>query len=584
MRHRPLVALLLLALLAAGCASPFYRSSPPLRSASAVAIGAVQGAQARSPLAGERVTVEGVVTADFREGLGGWFVQDEGDDDPATSDALFVVDAPELGRIRQGDRVRVDGTVREHGEGAATLTALAPEKVKVLGRGVIRPTVIAIAPEDWERYEGMLLRVDAPLTVSGNRDLARRGVLLASLSGRLPVPTEVAAPGEAAARVAADNARRSLLLDDASAADAAEAIWYLPADAQAPRAGSTAVAATGILDQRWGAYRLQLVEPLALRPAPRPAPPAVAGDTRIAAFNLESLFNGDGAGGGFPTARGARTPAELQRQMARLVAAIGALGADVAALMELENDGYGPASSIAQLVDALNRGGGDWAFVDAGAGPGGDAIRVGLIYRSGAVRPVGPPATLEEGPFAAYSRAPLAQAFRRGDGPPFVVVANHFKSKGCGGAAGGNRDQGDGQGCWNATRLDSAQRLMRWLDTDPTGTGSDLVAIVGDFNAYTMEDPIQAFVRAGWREAFAASGAGAGPHGYVYDGQAGRLDHALLSPALAERLAGAAKWHINADEPANLGYRAVNGGDPVAEPWRSSDHDPLLVGLRLGNE
>ena len=57
----------------------------------------------------------------------------------------------------------------------------------------------------------------------------------------------------------------------------------------------------------------------------------------------------------------------------------------------------------------------------------------------------------------------------------------------------------------------------------------------------------------------------------------GRLDHALLSPALARRLRGASEWHSNADEPAGAGY----AGSAVAGPWRSSDHDPMLLGFDL---
>ena len=56
------------------------------------------------------------------------------------------------------------------------------------------------------------------------------------------------------------------------------------------------------------------------------------------------------------------------------------------------------------------------------------------------------------------------------------------------------------------------------------------------------------------------------------------LAHALLSPALARRVAGAAEWHSNADEPETHGYRAGGTG-----PWRSSDHDPLLLGFHLHN-
>ncbi|RYZ69309.1 MAG: endonuclease, partial [Lysobacteraceae bacterium] len=245
-----------------------------------------------------------------------------------------------------------------------------------------------------------------------------------------------------------------------------------------------------------------------------------------------------------------------------------------AALMELENDGYGPQSSLAQFVDALNAGGGQWRFVDAGRGPGSDQIRVALVYRQDRVVPVGPPAVLEGGPFGERSRVPLAQAFRRGDGPVFVVVANHFKSKGCTGATGADADQGDGQACWNALRTESAARLDAWLQTDPTAQGSPLQLLVGDFNAYAMEDPLRLLRARGWQDAFDVAGV-ARPYSYLYAGMLGRLDHALLSPALAGRLRGAAEWHANADEPAG---REPGDG---AGPWRSSDHDPMLLGFDL---
>ncbi|MDH5822540.1 ExeM/NucH family extracellular endonuclease [Luteimonas sp. RD2P54] len=563
----------LTALLAA-CGTPEPAAVP-------TAIGAVQGDAARSPLEGREVLVEGVVTADFSRQLGGWFLQDGGDGDPATSDGLFV-SAENAFAVRGGDRVRVRGRVFELGEGEGTLTALRPLALEPLGRAETAAAVLEAVPEDWERYEGMRVRVSAPLTVSGHRDLARRGVLLTAFGGRLPAPTEAAPPGAAAAAVAADNLHRTLLLDDGRGDEDPPGVWYLPGDAQAPRAGSTVEGAEGIVDARWGRRRLQLTAPLQLRAAPRPEPPRVGGDVRIATLNLENLFNGDGRGGGFPTERGARSPRELAAQLERLAATVAALDPDVLAVAELENDGYAPTSSIAQLAAALGRGGAEWRFADPGQGPGEDAIRVGLLHRADRVRALGAPATLAGGPFGELSRSPLAQAYvpvAEGSdaGAAFVVVANHFKSKGCGEARGAERDQGDGQGCWNAARTDSARRLGRWLEQDPTGSGSDLLAILGDLNAYTQEDPIRTLLRAGWQDALGDAGEA---YTYVHEGQAGRLDHALLSPALAARLAGAAIWHVNADEPQNVGYRAGNGAERQG-PWRSSDHDPVLLGLRL---
>jgi predicted extracellular nuclease len=337
----------------------------------------------------------------------------------------------------------------------------------------------------------------------------------------------------------------------------------------------------GIVDQRSAAgYRLQLTTPLQLPASTRPpAVPQVAGRLKVAAFNLENYFNGDGLGGGFPTLRGARDASALAAQQAKLVTSINQLGADVAALMELENDGYGPQSSIAQLVAALNAdadGPGDWRFVDAGNGPGTNPIRLAIIYRSSRVSTVGKPVMLEDGPFVEHSRVPLTQAFRQGRGPAFSVTAIHLKSKGCREVSGADADHNDGQGCWNATRVDSAQRISTWLASDPTGSGSTHAVVLGDFNAYAREEPVRAMEAAGWRDAFAVAGV-AQPYSYVYSGLSGRLDHALLSPSMAVALRGAAEWHINADEPDSVGY----AGNNEAGPWRSSDHDPVLLGFDL---
>jgi predicted extracellular nuclease len=494
---------------------------------------------------------------------------------------LFVVPAKPLKPVLHvGDAVRVSGLVFEDpGDGkAGTLTTLKAERIEKAKASAPVATVISAPPERWEIFEGMLVTIDAPLSLNGSD--ARYAETSASFGGRLWTPSEVAAPGsDRFHEVETYNARRRLVLDDASNRRDPPDLWYLPDGI--PRAGSTASGAQGIVDQRHGGYRLQLTAPLQVKPAPRPAAPKVVGDLRVAVFNMENLFNGDGKGGGFPTRRGAKSPAQFSAQVDKLVATLKALNPDVAALMELENDGYGPQSSLAQFVDALNEGGGDWRFIDAGKGPGSDEIRVGLIYRKSRVSPVGKSATLEGGPFdcvssQACSRVPLAQAFRHGKRPAFVVVANHLKSKGCSGATSADADQRDGQACWNALRVESAKRLDAWLKTDPTGQGSTLKLVVGDFNAYAMEDPVRTLRDAGWKDAFAVAKVKQ-PYSYLYGGMLGRLDHALLSPALAKRLRGAVEWHSNADEADGEGY----AGSDVAGPWRSSDHDPMLLGFDL---
>ncbi|MBL8264378.1 MAG: ExeM/NucH family extracellular endonuclease, partial [Xanthomonadaceae bacterium] len=544
-----------------------------------LAIGAIQGSGDRSPHVGERVVVEGVVTSMLTGPRSGFFLQDAGDGDPATSDAIFVdADGFPGPGPKVGTSMRLSGVVAEVDAGKGTLTVLqaaSVELARIRSRPVKAGPVVRLKapPADWEPYEGMRVRIDTPLYVAGTHRLARDGALFAHFGEeRLRTPTEAAAPGDQARALAADNARRLLRLDDGSDEDRPASVWYL---GDTPRTGSRLTRVEGVVDQRGGGYRLQLTSAPRVLAAKPPAPPKVGGDVRIAGLNLENFFNGDGAGGGFPTPRGARTPVELDAQLTRLVATIRGLAPDIAALMEVENDGFGPESAIALLVKTLNDDGSDWRFVDAGKGPGSDQIRVGMLYRASRVTPVGAPATLEDDLFGTHSRPPLAQSFRAGKGPVFTVVANHFKSKGCGEASGTDADQKDGQGCWNAARTESSRRLDTWLRTDPTRSGSDLRMIVGDLNAYRMEDPVRLLVDAGWRDAFAGH-RGETPYSYVYDNQTGRLDHALLSPSLAARLVDAAEWHSNADEPDSRGYQEAPG---QRGPWRSSDHDPLVVGF-----
>ena len=439
------------------------------------------------------------------------------------------------------------------------------------------PVVLTAAPADWRALDGQHVRIAAPLTLAGTDGLERFGQLTVAFDGRLWQPTEVAAPGTAGIeQVMADNQRRRLVLDDGSDARDPGSVPYLAGN-PVLRTGMQLrnVEGTVRVDAQ-GRPSLQVDGTLKLPDLQRPAVPKVPGSLHIAAFNLENYFNGDGQGGGFPTLRGARTLEEHKAQVAKLVATISALDAHIAALMELENDGYGPQSAIAELLAALNatlEPAQQWAMVDAGEGPGTNPIRVGIIYRKGLFKPLGAPLTKLDGPFAEHSRAPLAQAFQ-GKGAPFMVVANHFKSKGCRDAAGADADRNDGQGCWNATRVESARQLNQWVGAEAARLKVKDIVLLGDFNAYAQEDPIRTLHELGWQDAFKVAKV-EHPYSYVYNGYTGRLDHALLSPGMAQRLRGAAEWHSNADEQDASGYQGRN----VPGPWRSSDHDPLLLGF-----
>jgi len=181
-------------------------------------------------------------------------------------------------------------------------------------------------------------------------------------------------------------------------------------------------------------------------------------------------------------------PTEFTRQRDKLLAALAGLDADVVGLTELENTlGVEP---LANLVADLP----GYAYIDTGV-VGTDAIRVGLIYRSAAVTPVGAYQVLDATDDPRFldtkNRPTLAQTFAvNATGGRFTVAMNHFKSKGSDCNDVGDPDLGDGQGNCSQTRRAAAAALVDWLATDPTGSGDPDVLVIGDLNAYTREDAI----------------------------------------------------------------------------------------------
>jgi len=547
----------------------------------------------RSPLAGRTTSIEAVVTAAFggADGFGGFFVQQadaQRRHRPGTPEGLFVY-APNA-RVRAGERVHITGRIEQ--KYGRTQFALAGH-VAVCARGqAVTPaalTLPAVSEAVFAAHEGMRVRFPQTLTVSDTHELGRYGSIVLS-HGRLYMPTHVVPPAEAAAQAAA-NARNRIVLDDGSSrVNPATARYPPPAlsAANTLRAGYTVRGVEGVLEQRYGTWRLQPVPASApvfvAASNPRAdAPPRHAqADVRVASFNVFNYFNGDGTGGGFdaPANRGAKTPAVFARQEAKIVAALRALRADVIGLMEIANNGYGPTSAVQRLAARL---GDTWRAVDPGSARlGRDAIAVALLYDSRTIEPVGRAATVA---LDGRNRPPLAQTFRRRGGTrAFTVAVNHLKSKNCPRAHGPDLDQSDGQGCWNATRTRAADRVAAWLATSPTGVAADGVLLIGDLNSYAKEDPLRALESHGYAN-LVARFAGAAGYSYVFRGEAGNLDHALATSPLAARVKAVHVWHINADEPIALqsvpDYTtpAQRAAYYAPDAYRSSDHDPVVIDL-----
>lgn len=584
------------------------------------AIYEIQGTTDTSPLAGTEVITTGIVVGDFQgsDGLDGFYIQDaDGDGVAATSDGIFVY-LPGSGAldVNVGDLVEVTGTVSEtFGQTQiGSVTSVVIVTPAVSNPVQITPTVVSLpvtSGDALERYEGMLVVFEQQLAVTEVFDLGRYGELLLSGNSLLLQGTEIAAPGADALAVIEANTRNQILLDDGSNLQNPDPIPFPSGGLSATnsiRLGDTVNGLTGVLGYGFSSYRIQPTEtPDFLPTNPRTTAPAdVGGSLKVATFNLLNYFNGNGLGGGFPTERGAHTLAEFERQQAKLIEAIVGLDADVIGLQEVENDGYGPQSAIASLVAALNADGraGTYAFVDPGVATlGSQPIATGIIYRTSAVSVVGSPAFLATGAFDPDSssgadltdnrnRVPLAASFQEiSSGEVFTVAVNHFKSKGDSGLSDSgnpNYDQGDGQGFWNDVRRQASEELAAWLATNPTGAGDPDVLILGDLNAYTQEDPVTALESLGYVDLASRFENPLQTYTSVFFGESGALDHVLANGSLNSQVTGASTWHINADEPPVLDYNTEfkSAGQLTSlfnvDPYRSSDHNPIVIGLNLG--
>ena len=626
-------------------------------SASFTRISAVQGSGDATPLAGQTVTVQGMLTS-CAPNLNGFVLQatrpEEMDGDPATSEGLFVYYGTAAGAkpgfvdsCPTGTTYQVTGRPAEY-NGQTQLASPGNYVVAFTGGTLPAPVKIMLPVaqvSDLERYEGMLVEVASAtaggkLVVTDNFTLGRYGNVTLAADGLQMQFTELNAP-DTPANLAwlAELKRHQIQLDDRSSAQNPLQVLGRGGNplsaANTLRAGDGVDRIVGYLDQfdsglalHESSYRVQpTVTPVfagAARPMAADIPAAIrSARVKLASANVLNYFTTLGTAsfntplGNAIAARGASNATEFTRQQDKIVANLIGLDADVYGLMELQNNGFATPtgtttdgkSAIKSLTDALNakaKPGDVFAFstgpFKSGSGTaaaaGSDAITVGIIYKSNRLTPVGQAVVPDQADLTKYdafwgpaaqngNRVPVAQTFQvnQTDGTPdpagekFTVVVNHFKSKGSGTVEQGI-DRDDGQGNAYLAREKAAAQLLAWLATHPTGDADPDVLLLGDFNAYSQEKAVKDLIAGGYPKV--SSG-----YSYAFDGLWGSLDHLFASQALVAsgQIVGTTKWHINAEEPVVLDYntdfpKPANTYAPDA--YRSSDHNPLLIGLNLG--
>ena len=572
----------------------------------------IQGSGLSSSDVGSIREIEGVVVGDFQgfSGLNGFFVQEEDPDadvDASTSEGIFVFDPANAVALDPNDLVRVRGTVAEF-SGLTEINNLAAV-LDCNATGTATASTVALpvlAVDDFEAFEGMRITFPQSLVIAEYFNFDRFGEILLTSERHLQ-PTAEFEPGSLQVTEAMDG----FLLDRITLDDGRTS--QNPDPARHPnglvfdltnlfRGGDTVQDVTGVMSHAFGSYRIQPTQganyaidnPRTIEPDP------VGGILKVASFNVLNYFTTLDEGATRFTCgpsqdqgcRGADNATEFTRQRDKIIAALTVIDADVVGLIEIENNLYDDA--VLDLIDGLNaaNGAGTYDYVDTGT-IGTDAIKVALIYKPASVRLVRDFAILDSSVDARFidtkNRPVLAQSFKdKSTKGRFTVAVNHFKSKGSSCSNDGDPNTGDGSGNCNLTRKAAAEALVDWLAGDPTGSRNQNFLIIGDLNSYDKEDPIDSILAGGYTDLIHAF-RGEDAYSFVFDGQTGYLDYALSSVNLTDNVTGVAEWHINADEPDLIDYDTSFKRDNqdaiyAPDPYRSSDHDPVIVGLHVCKE
>ena len=589
---------------------------------------------------GALVSVEAVVIGDYQNNdeLKGFFIQEEltdEDGDPLTSEGIFVYCNTCPVDVVEGDLVIVEGIAEEFfdqsqidvsgSNGSVTLVSSSNLSL-VTAAQISLPAVNATDdPSTFESTEGMLVEFAQTLVVTEHFSLTRYGQLSLSPDAKQINFTQTNIPNAAGYTNHLTNRDKSrIILDDLNNSENIDPVYHPQPNGfsvtDVVRGGSTVTNLKGVM--HWSFAGSSNTNAWRIRPTitmpvnfidtnPRDLNPIQnSADLKIASFNVLNYFNGNGTGGGFPTSRGADSNAEFVRQTDKIVDALIDMDADIIGLIELENDyADGTLSSIAQLVIALNNASSPntYDYVDPVSNIGTDEIANGFIYKPAKLSLYGSEQILDTPQFtdpnntgSAKNRPALAQTFQiienSNDGfdEIFTVVVNHLKSKGS--ACGtGDDDPSMGQGNCNGTRAAAALELVNWLMTDPTGSGDSDILIIGDLNAYAMEEPITNITNSGFSNLVTNYNPDA--YSFVFRGEWGTLDHALSNTSFEAQISDVSVWNINSDESSLLDYNDTvqDNGDQAfeakpptnllynADQYRSSDHDPIIVSLSYGN-
>lgn len=479
--------------------------------------------------------VSGIITHIQTTKLGrdipsGLYIQDpKGDNNPATSDGLFVsFDSKALSTLplQVGQTITATGKIKESyhwTQLAAQDISISNEVIKTLPATPVTSLATDTNFSDTlERFEGMLVTIasDNNLIVSRNfgydRNVRRNNLALAAGSINFQPNQQYAPSSKSSKQQAIDIKNNELIIESLDKAPAGKIPWF-PSFAQSAngvdynyiRIGDSVTNLTGVVGYSDNNFRL-FVQSTATNENfkhnnPRTVAPTLKdGDIKVATFNVLNYFNSPFGGDKNPLGqnRGAKTNDEFSMQRAKIVKAILALDADIIGLMEIENNGTQANSALNDLLSHINKElpiDQQYSFAtNSEKYNGTGAITSQVIYRSEEMSlasyqvitmPQQDAPTIGKENGKNFMRNAVTPTFKLKDsGELLTVSVNHFKSKGSTcweDVALQNSKDVDHQGSCEHFRVSGAYHLGQALEKIE---GHKL--IIGDLNSYALEDPL----------------------------------------------------------------------------------------------
>jgi len=521
-----------------------------------VPVYAIQGPGFASPYKLSFVDTEGVVTGVFPELEGFWIQGLESDDDPTTSEGLFVFTGDSPVEVHVGDLVEVYGCIRERSR-QTELHITAAEDVIVTDSDLPLPEPVELdppveteaAPAYYEPLEGMLVSVVDPAVAIAPTSHYGEYVLVRPEHGIRQI-------------LRGQEMGLFIVVDDGSAIrhDDATTLPYVVHTGD--RVGNLIGPLASALDN----YKIEPVEPPERFPAPDSSTPQLAqpgpDEFSIATFNADSFFDTEQPHRPSDPPKPSRR--EYERKRRQIVDAILALGAPtVIGLQEIENIDVledvaaQPALSAYDYQAALIEGSSS-GDIDVGFLVRGDRVTLDGVGQYPA-----PEQLFHCPPLMITMTVRTASA---GDVVIYAIV-NHFISR--------SRDETMTdprrvmQGQWNAQLVD------RILLNDPEA----YVVVLGDLNGYYDAPSLRALTEGSIPGGRLVNVVGALPpedrYSHISKGVSQLLDHILATPTLAARQVRVDVLHVNADYPP---------ADPAGSSlYHSSDHDPVVATFNLGD-